>query len=129
MLALILARLNPSLAEPKIATGRHELGALQASFECLRPTASEDPAIRVVKPNSEEPDAVVPHVRICGGPVRGALPGRSTRSPTPDVLVGELETSVLGGTPRRRLRATGDPFRLRGPDRSPCEHRFASTGR
>ena len=47
----------------------HDMGAFHSSLEAISTSRSGDlPPQLVAKPLFEEPDAVVPHVRICGSP-------------------------------------------------------------
>jgi len=61
------------VAESAQPAGEDDVGAVSQAFKVLSTSSSHCLSLGlpyVAKPLPEEPDAVVPHVRICGGPGR-----------------------------------------------------------
>jgi hypothetical protein len=59
--------------DQRVKGGPYDLGGLRSAAAALSASSSSDRSLGVPffsKSVSEEPDAVVPHVRVCGGPGR-----------------------------------------------------------
>src|SRR5271157_4157688 len=88
-------------------------GTAAGEIPAARTTAFQPRSPRVASPCAEEPDAVVLHVRICGGPGRVTARGY----PTPTVRAAALRAAARPAAHRQTVGRVPGPCRgVRGRD-------------
>ena len=82
---------------------RHDMGALQPSPEAISTSGGGDPSPHyVANPLFEEPDAVVPHVRIYGSPGRATAQGDPTHVHVENTHANKSRCNEAALEPNRR---------------------------